>query len=124
MITVDDYLMNRKSGLTFELLENAIDTVEKVNKLLDAFGSQRKVTSGYRPASVNAAIPNAAKKSNHMLCKACDLEDHDGALDKYCMENLDILKEIGLWLEHPSATKGWCHLQTVSPRSGNRVFYP
>ena len=40
MITVDDYLMNRKSGLTFELLENAIDTVEKVNKLLDAFGSQ------------------------------------------------------------------------------------
>jgi hypothetical protein len=26
MITVDDYLMNRKSGLTFELLENASDT--------------------------------------------------------------------------------------------------
>ena len=61
MITVDEYLMNRKSGLTFELLENAIDTVEKVNKLLDAFGSQRKVTSGYRPANVNAAISNAAK---------------------------------------------------------------
>ena len=124
MITVDEYLMNRKSGLTFELLENAIDTVEKVNKLLDAFGSQRKVTSGYRPASVNAAIPNAAKKSNHMLCKACDLEDVDGKLDKWCMDNLHVLTEIGLWLEHPSATKTWCHIQTVPPKSGNRVFYP
>lgn len=124
MITVDDYLMNRKSGLTFELLENAIDTVEKVNKLLDAFGSQRNVTSGYRPASVNAAIPNAAKKSNHMLCKACDLEDVDGKLDKWCMDNLHVLTEIGLWLEHPSATKTWCHIQTVPPNSGKRVFYP
>lgn len=124
MITVDDYLMNRKSGLTFELLENAIDTVEKVNKLLDVFGSQRKVTSGYRPASVNAAIPNAAKKSNHMLCKACDLEDVDGKLDKWCMDNLHRLDEIGLWLEHPSATKTWCHIQTVPPKSGKRVFYP
>lgn len=124
MITVDDYLMNRKSGLTFELLENAIDTVEKVNKLLDTFGSQRKVTSGYRPASVNAAIPNAAKKSNHMLCKACDLEDVDGKLDKWCMDNLHVLTEIGLWLEHPSATKTWCHIQTVPPNSGKRVFYP
>lgn len=123
MITVDDYLMNRKAGLTFELLENAIDTVERVNKLLERFGSTRKVTSGYRPPTVNKAV-GGAKLSNHMLCKACDLEDHDGALDKFCMDNLDVLKEIGLWLEHPSATKGWCHLQTVSPRSGNRVFYP
>ena len=123
MVTVDQYLMNRKSGLTFELLENAIDTVEKVNKLLGYFGSIRTVTSGYRPAAINAAV-GGAKLSNHMLCKACDLEDKDGKLDNWCMENQDKLKEVGLWLEHPSATKGWCHLQTVPPRSGNRVFKP
>ena len=123
MITVDQYLMNRKSGLTFELLENAIDTVEKVNLLLSYFGNTRKVTSGYRPASVNASV-GGAKLSNHMTCKACDLEDLDGKLDTWCMENLDKLAEVGLWLEHPSATIGWCHLQTVAPRSGNRVFKP
>ena len=34
------------------------------------------------------------------------------------------LASLGLWMEHPLATKGWCHLQVVSPRSGMRVFYP
>lgn len=123
MISVDDYLMNRKDGLTFELLENAIDTVEKVNALLAAFGSPRKVTSGYRPAYINSKV-GGAKTSNHMTAKACDLEDIDGRLDQWCMTNQNVLAKIGLWLEHPSATKGWCHVQTVSPRSGNRVFYP
>lgn len=124
MITIDEYLMGRKSGLTFELMENAIETVEKVNTLLAAFGSTRKVTSGYRPPEINAKIVGAAKKSNHMLCKACDLADVDGKLDQWCMDNQDKLAEIGLWLEHPSKTKNWCHLQTVPPRSGNRVFMP
>lgn len=123
MITVDDYLMGRKAGLTFELLENAIDTVEKVNLLLEAFGSDRKVTSGYRPAAVNAAV-GGARKSNHMACKACDLEDQNEQLDQWCVNNTKKLAEIGLWLEHPSATKGWCHVQTVPPRSGNRIFKP
>ena len=123
MITVDDYLMNRKDGLTFELLENAMTTVEKVNALLQLFGKDRKVTSGYRPSSINKAV-GGAKLSNHMTCKACDLEDTDGLLDDWCMKNQDKLKEIGLWLEHPSATKGWCHVQTVPPKSNNRVFYP
>jgi hypothetical protein len=123
MISVDDYLMNRKDGLTFELLENAIDTVEKVNALLAAFGSPRKVTSGYRPAYINSKV-GGAKASNHMTATACDLEDIDGRLDQWCMTNQNVLAKIGLWLEHPNATKGWCHVQTVSPRSGNRVFYP
>ena len=123
MKTVNEYLMGRRDGLTFELLENAIDTVEKVNLLLEAFGGSRKITSGYRPAAVNAAV-GGAKKSNHMLCKACDLSDPDGSLDKWCMNNLDVLERIGLWLEHPVATPTWCHIQTVPPRSGNRVFKP
>ena len=123
MITVEQFLMGRKEGLTADLLSNAQETVEKVNQLLDYFGFNRKVTSGYRPASVNASV-GGAKKSNHMLCKACDLEDTDGKLDNWCMSNQDKLAQVGLWLEHPSATKGWCHVQTVAPKSGNRVFYP
>ena len=41
----------------------------------------------------------------------------------------EVLAEVGLWLEDPRWTfdpKGdhWVHLQTVPPRSGNRVFVP
>ena len=123
MITLDQYLMGRKEGLTPDLLKNAQDTINKVNRLLQLFGSTRKVTSGYRPAAINAAV-GGAKRSKHMLCKACDLEDRDGKLDAWCYDNQPKLAEIGLWLEHPSATPGWCHIQTVPPKSGVRVFRP
>ena len=34
------------------------------------------------------------------------------------------LEEHDLYREHPSATKGWCHLTTRAPGSGKRTFYP
>lgn len=137
MITIKDYYMGRDvlngemhPELTAELERNANTTVDRANLLLTRFyadrptAAKRKVSSGWRPAAVNARVPGAAKLSNHMTCKAIDLEDFDGELDDWCMENLPILEELELWLEHPSATKNWCHLQIVPPRSGRRVFYP
>jgi len=84
----------------------------------------RKVTSGWRPATINATVPGAAHGSKHLSCLAIDLEDRNGALDAWCLAHPDVLEELGLWLEHPDATPGWCHLQTQPPRSGSRVFYP
>jgi hypothetical protein len=110
--------------LTPELRANARETVRRVNRLLQRAGLARKVTSGWRPAAVNATVPGAAKGSKHITCIAIDLEDQDGALDAWCMANLEVLEELGLWLEHPDATPDWCHLQTLPPRSGNRVFEP
>ncbi len=126
VITLQDYLMGRdkKYTLTPELQSNAEEMVDKGNQLLAKFGQSRKVRSGWRPPEVNAATPNAAKKSKHMNCEALDFEDDEGDLDEYCLANPDVLQEIGLWQEHPSATKGWCHVQIVPPKSGNRVFYP
>jgi uncharacterized protein YcbK (DUF882 family) len=96
----------------------------KVNALLQAFGEYRKVTSGYRSPEYNATIKNAAKKSNHTLCLACDLHDPDGKLDDFCNKNLQVLESLGLYLESPSATLGWCHVQCVQPKSGKRIFIP
>jgi hypothetical protein len=135
MITLSEFFMGRdtthKAELTEEIKANAEITVDRVNRLLEAFGKDRRVNSGWRPAAVNAATPKAAKRSKHMMAQACDIEDKDGELDKFCMSNLKVLEDIGLWLEHPSATKtpdrfgeGWCHVQIVPPKSGNRVFYP
>lgn len=123
-----DYYMGRDrqyyAELTPELRANARETVRRVNRLLQRAGLARKVTSGWRPAAVNATVPGAAKGSKHITCIAIDLEDRDGALDAWCMAHLDVLEELGLWLEHPNATPDWCHLQTLPPRSGNRVFEP
>lgn len=123
-----DYYMGRdklhRSELTRELRSNARETLRRVNRLLRRAGLMRKVSSGWRPAAINDAVPGAAKGSKHLTCLAIDLEDRNGTLDAWCMAHLETLEELGLWLEHPDATPGWCHLQTLPPRSGNRVFYP
>ena len=128
MITLADFYMGRDrrfpDELTDEKRSNAEEMVDKANELLTRFGETRKVNSGWRPASINKATVGAAPKSKHMTCEAIDFEDKDGSLDAWCLENLDVLQEIGLWLEHPDSTPNWCHLQTLAPRSGNRVFKP
>lgn len=128
MISLNDYFMGRNvkyaDELTDELLANAQITVAKVNQLLAEFGEPRHVNSGWRPAAVNAAVPNAAKKSHHTACEACDLADDDGALDAWCLAHPEALERIGLWQESPASTPRWCHVQIVPPGSGKRVFIP
>lgn len=123
-----DYYMGRdkphRSELTRELRAHARETLRRVNRLLRRAGLMRKVTSGWRPATINATVPGAARGSKHLSCLAIDLEDRNGALDAWCLAHPDVLEELGLWLEHPDATPGWCHLQTQPPGSGSRVFYP
>ena len=141
MITVQDYWMGRDRefpmAMSPDLEREAFRTVDLVNRLL-VFAHSAGVTletnprtgtiisSGWRPASVNAKTPNAAPNSKHMTGQAIDLYDPDGDLDEWLMtsDGQETLKRLGLWMEHPAATKTWAHLQTIPPRSGNRVFYP
>lgn len=117
VITLEDYFMGRDKlfpgELTEELWANAVLTVERANALLARAGMERGVNSGWRPVAINAAVKNAARRSKHIHCLAIDIDDDDNSLDAWCMANLRALEEIGLWLEHPSATPRWCHVQTV-----------
>ena len=137
MITLTQYWMGRDrtyaAQLSAAIRAEAEETVHRANLLLARFAqavpgnsAARGVSSGWRPPEVNAATPGAAKKSNHMLGRAVDLTDADGALDVWLMTppGQTALADIGLWLEHPSSTPRWCHVQTVPPGSGRRVFYP
>ena len=139
MITLADYWMGRDADFEHALTEtiraNARETVHRVNALLAMMmadgvaleanpRSGSLVNSGWRPPEVNASVSGAAPKSKHMSAQACDLYDPEGLLDDWAMEHPEALAELRLWLEHPGATKGWCHVQTVPPRSGRRVFYP
>jgi len=141
MLTLHDYWMGRDAeyplAMTPDIGHNAQTTVRLVNELLAqaALHDVRPhthpktgslVSSGWRPPALNAATPGAAFRSKHMTGQAVDLFDPDGDLDDWLMgqDGQAALVRVGLWMEHPSATKGWCHLQTMPPRSGRRVFYP
>lgn len=55
---------------------------------------------------------------------AVDIADPDGKLKAWLKAHPEKLVECGLWAEDYEKTKSWCHLQTYSPKSGNRVFLP
>lgn len=140
MIELAHYFMGheRDHGLLLgpDLRRNAALTIELANKVLilakgagvtleESPRTHSIVSSGWRPPAINEATPGAAVRSKHITCQAVDLFDPDGDLDDWLLASADtVLKDLGLWLEHPAATKGWAHLQTVPPRSGRRVFYP
>ena len=129
MIALADYWMGRDkthaADMTPEIRSNAADLVVRCNQLAAALSFPLpRVSSGWRPPSVNAGVKGAAKRSNHMTGNAVDFADPDGKLDAWCLANLPTLERIGIWLEHPDATPNWCHLQRVPPRSGRRVFRP
>lgn len=120
-----------------DIRANGMRTVLLANELLDAaakadvhpststsgFGV---INSGWRPPAVNAATKGAARGSKHLTGQAIDIDDDGGALDNWLLteDGQAALARLGLWMEHPAATKGWCHVQTIPPASGNRCFYP
>lgn len=143
-ITLDDYMEGRENDQryvhqwTFQIRDNAIELLRRVNQVLIVFGKPRHVNSGWRPPAINAAVKGAAG-SRHMTGQAIDLGDDDRALrawlqfDRKTMliGNLIALKtlvDVGLWMEHPDYTEKpsglWIHWQSVPPGSGHRVFIP
>lgn len=131
MLTIEDYL-GHSSPVTppsADVVANAEFLLDRVNGLLDDLpmipaAVARVINSGWRPAAYNATVQGAAPNSKHITGQAVDIGDPDGELDNFLFANQDWLLQHGLWMEHPLATKGWCHLQCVPPRSGNRVFFP
>ena len=142
MITLEQYFMGHERDpaygnyLTPDIRDNAARLLPVVNGLLLLAHkngvllytnpkTKSLVSSGWRPPAVNASTPGAAPNSLHMICRAIDIYDPEGDLDEWLVGvTHTYLTGMGLWLEHPAATKGWAHLQDKAPRSGRRVFYP
>jgi uncharacterized protein YcbK (DUF882 family) len=108
-----------------QIRTNAEQLLEKVNGLLIQLEvAIPRVTSGWRPPSINRKA-GGATRSLHIEGKAIDLEDFRGHLAYYIIQSHHLLEAYGLWLEFPSATPGWVHLDMGrrSPRSV-RTFLP
>jgi len=136
LITLEQYLTASGSypdrathkELTKEYVENAKKLLKVVNQALKDLGIKSvRVSSGFRPSSVNKATKGAAKVSSHLSCEAIDLvDDKNQSLCKLFTK--EVLEKYNLFREDSDATIGkvsnWCHLQTRKTSSGKRIFKP
>ena len=114
--------------LTDKYKENAKVLLKIVNQALKDLGIKSvRVSSGFRPSSVNKATKGAAKVSSHLSCEAIDLvDDKNQSLCKLFTK--EVLEKYNLFREDSDATIGkvsnWIHLQTRKTASGKRIFKP
>lgn len=112
------------SDYTQEVSDNLDELLIVLNKVRSAYGKPMTVNSGWRPPSINAATPGAAAHSLHCEGLACDFADPDGKLMDWVLENLELMKDCGVYLEHFNWTPNWVHMGIRAPKSGHRIFIP
>lgn len=113
---------------TPEIDANMNDLLVKINQVRQKYNKPMVVTSGLRSDEQQKKLiadgKSTATKSKHLLGQAIDIQDIDGELAIWVKRNLVLMEEIGLWMEDFEHTKGWLHFQSVSPKSGKRIFIP
>lgn len=137
MVTLAEYVgpHAKSKDWSYVRQQNAQALLDKVNALCDEMRADGiilhvnpstrsqvsgKTLGGFRPQNATQGAPN----SSHKEGQGIDLYDPNNTIDAWCMVNQARLAHHGIYIEHPDATKGWCHMTTRAPRSGNRVFMP
>lgn len=125
-VSVTEYLMGRATieTLTEQQVINLNTLIPKINDLLELYKKPLHVNSGYRTKEDQLRINPKAPNSQHCECAAIDLGDRDNSFRNWCLMNLQHLVDLGLYMEEPSHTPTWVHLQVIAPKSGYRIFLP
>jgi uncharacterized protein YcbK (DUF882 family) len=128
MITKDELLKGRDKQYPKDYTKEVSDNLDKslilFNKIRIAYGMPMIITSGWRPSAINGSTPGAAAHSKHVLGMAMDVSDPDGKLWKWVLQNLDLMQQLGIYMEDRRWTKGWVHFGVGAPASGKRIFIP
>ena len=121
------------SDIDHSVQVNLEELLKCVNIIRAKYGKPMIITSGLRSMQDHLRI-YAAKgitdkskipmKSNHLIGAACDISDPKQELQKWILDNPEVLEEAGLYCEDFSASKTWVHFQCRPPKSGNRFFKP
>lgn len=128
MITKSELLMGRDKlypkEYTAEIDKNIDRLLVIMNKIRTVYAKPMIVDSGWRPKVINDATSNSAKRSNHMLGLAVDIKDADSKLMQWVIANLNLMQQLGVYMEDFRWTPSWCHFQIISPGSGKRIYIP
>lgn len=112
----------KESEIDLITKRNLEDLIRKINAL--GYQPPMRATSCLRSIADQQRINPSAMGSSHLYGAAVDIADPKGYLADWLICNPNKLVELGLWMENPEKTKGWCHLQIYAPKSLNRVFNP
>ena len=104
--------------------DNLAKLADVITQLETAYGKPFIVTSGLRSQVLQQSINPAVKNSAHITGEAVDMSDPDGAIYSFCIDNVDILINLGVYVESRTYTPRWSHLTIRPPKSGNRFFIP
>lgn len=104
--------------------DNLEKLAEKVSVLEGAYGQPFTVTSGFRTKEEQQKINPPVKRSCHLTGEAVDISDTTGEIWTWLVDNMDLLIDLGVYLESRTWTPRWVHLQSKAPKSGNRIFIP
>ena len=109
----------KKEQVPAEVLANLKILMGKLNELGKYYAKPVIVKRGYRGAELNEKV-GGVSNSPHMTGHAVDLVDKDGEIDRFMMNSSDKLKKLGLYVEDPQETIGWCHVQF---RKASAIFF-
>jgi uncharacterized protein YcbK (DUF882 family) len=130
-LTLEAWCMGRDklypNEFTTEAQQNALNLIVAVNSLLEElkWTTPIVVSSGWRPASLNATVKGAAKKSGHVIGKAVDFADVGHKLYDLAVSKPDLLRKYGLFVEDKSATPSWVHFDNIDRADRpSRTFKP
>lgn len=110
---------DKEYPLTPELEANLDILWKRLNEFRQAYGKSLVVSSGFRPGKYNSKA-GGAKNSAHLSCQAVDFRDGDGKIKEWVLANQQILEQCDLYMEDPTKTITWIHLQ--SRPTNNRIF--
>lgn len=130
VFVIEDLLKGRAKleDLPVDVQSNLKVLLERLNILSLNYQQDLKINDGYRRPEDQPK--NAALASKHLIGAAVDIDDdNQGTVWNWVFKNLQLMKGLGLWIEHPNWTHNvkygtWIHFQTLAPRSGNRIFIP
>src|ERR1035437_101975 len=109
---------------TPEISKNIDNLLVAMTQIRSQYNHIMIINSGWRPPSINSSVPGAAKNSKHLIGLACDLNDPDGSLWQWVLNNLDLMQKLGIYFEDKRGTPSWVHFQLGPPSSNKRIFIP
>lgn len=138
MISLEE-LNPKKFEMNEEQNANTAILFERMNIIRKEWNKPMVITSGFRSLEDHLRIykeiaarnevefdeSKVPMKSKHLAGAACDVLDSDGSLMKWCRENEDFLKKLGVWIEDDSSVPR-VHFQILpygSYKAGKTIFF-